>query len=804
MNKTSANAAIINDVLVLYELSLAIGTALEPQKNCEGFLNILQARKNIPQAAVWVRPELLSAGSGSELTLLYANPRRSFNAHDLQDVMHPFARVAGSQRPLLIEADSIEAGMIRGERSPAVGTFILYPLAQLGVLELYSTSTSLSARSVNQLKSVVDKFAASLTGSLSHARLQQAEALLKRSEQKYRTLVENLPQRFFIKDINSHYISCSKNYADDLGTTPEALVGRNDHDFFPAYIAEAFQRDDKRIMSRGTTEDIDEIIVFDGEERLIHTVKAPARDEKGQITGVLGMFWDVTEQKKAREQMARLVASVEHAQDAIIISDLDSRMLYVNPAFESMTGFSAAEAVGLYTKIMRSGRHPRSFYVEMLETVRQGNVWRGEMIIKCKDGSFRYVERNVAPVLDESGNIICQVNIQRDITEHKKMEEQLLQSQKMESLGTLVGGVAHEFNNALAGMTGRLFLLKSKTSALPSALYDIEMVEQLCFRSADMVRQMLAFARKSPLQKKDVDLTAFVKETFKLHRLSIPENIDLHTAFAAQSLPVHGDVTQIQQIVINLLNNARDAVSEKQHPEITLEISAFTPDAAFLEAHPEGGGRSYAHLTVSDNGCGISEKKLQHIFDPFYTTKEVGKGTGLGLSMVYGACAMHGGYVDVVSSQGTGTSMHVYLPLLETEIRKASAAFMRAVAGQGETVLLVDDEEMLRSKGKAVLEALGYVVLEAPDGLQAVEMFAAHQHDIRLVLMDVVMPHMGGVEAAEKMHRVRSDVPVIFCTGYDKSDVLADSGVREEMVLSKPYSVETISRMIRACLSDGV
>ncbi|WP_161957572.1 PAS domain S-box protein [Mariprofundus sp. EBB-1] len=804
MNRASTNAAIINDVLVLYELSLAIGTALEPQKNCEGFLNILQARKNIPQVSVWVRSELLAANADSALALLYANPRRSCTAPDIQDTKHPFARVVSNQRPLLIEVGSSEADILRGERTLTGGIFIIYPLPQLGVLELYSASTSLSPKAVNQLKSVIDKFAVSLAGSLSHARMLQAEALLKQSEQKYRTLVENLPQRFFIKDKDSQYISCSKNYADDLGTSPEALVGRNDYDFFPAHIAKGYQRDDKRIMSNGTTEDIDESIVFDGQERFIHTVKAPARDEHGHINGVLGMFLDVTEQKQAREQIARLVASVEHAQDAIIISDLDSRMLYVNPAFETITGFSAEEAVGQYTKILRSGRHPRSFYVEMLETVRQGNVWRGEIIIKCKDGSFRYVERNVAPVRDECGNIICQVNIQRDITEHKKMEEQLLQSQKMESLGTLVGGVAHEFNNALAGMTGRLFLLKSKTSALPSARNDIEMVEKLCFRSADMVRQMLAFARKSPLQKKDLDLTAFVKETFKLHRLSIPESINLQTSFSPQPLPVHGDSIQIQQIVINLLNNARDAVGGKKHPEIILKVSSFTPDTAFLEAHPEAGGKQYAHLMVSDNGCGISEKKLKHIFDPFYTTKEVGKGTGLGLSMVYGACAMHGGFVDVVSSQGIGSSMHVYLPLLMTEAKKPSLTSRQTEAGHGETILLVDDEKILRSTGKAVLEALGYVVLEAADGMQAVEIFAAHQHEIRLVLMDVVMPNMGGVESAEKMHRIRSDTPVIFCTGYDKSDVLANSGIQDEMVLSKPYSVETISRIMRACLSESV
>ncbi|GAV19940.1 blue-light-activated protein [Mariprofundus micogutta] len=805
MTKTQPNAAIINDVLVLYELSLAIGTALDPVANCRGFLSILQARKNISQASVWVESDQLPAANDAPLSLLYANPSRSGGSVHVSGSQHPFARVMESRRPLLVEAGSAEAELMMDGRTFVGGVFILYPLANLGLLELYSTSDAAShpPKSVNQLKSVIDKFANSLVGSLSHYRLQKAEALLKQSENKYRMLVENLPQRFFFKDTNSKYISGSKNYADDLGTSPEALVGKTDYDFFPAHIAEGYQRDDKRIMSSLVTEDIEESIVFDGEERFIHTVKAPALDEHNQVIGVLGMFWDITEEKQAGEQMARLVASVEYAQDAIIISDLDSRMQYVNPAFEKMTGYSAEEAVGQYTKILRSGRHPRSFYVDMLETVRQGNIWRGEMIIKCKDGSFRYVERNVAPVLDEQGDIICQVNIQRDITEHKQMEEQLLQSQKMESLGTLVGGVAHEFNNALAGMTGRLFLLRGKASELPSALHDIDMMEKLCFRSADMVKQMLAFARKSPLQMKDVDLTVFVKETFKLHRLSIPESIDVRTRFRASALPVHGDTTQIQQIVINLLNNARDAVGGEENPEITLELDTFNPDVAFLDVHPDSRGRRYAHLCISDNGCGINQKKLQHIFDPFYTTKEVGKGTGLGLAMVYGACAMHKGYVDVISRSGLGTSMHVYLPLLEERPGTSKATLTQVMGGQGEMILLVDDEEMLRSTGKAVLESLGYIVLEACDGVQAVEIFEAHQHEIRLVLMDVVMPHMGGVEAVKRMQHIRKDVPAIFCTGYDKSDVLADSGVGDEMILSKPYSVEEVSRKIRTCLADA-
>ena len=797
MNRASSRVAIINDVLLLYEFSLAIGTSLDLRENCAGFLDKLQSRKNFSRVIVWL------ADSSGNLTHIYANPRVN-RTNIAAGVHHPLLLAAASDVPLVIHSDEQGYEQLY-DRSHVNGCVVLYPLKNIGVLELFTPvcGNQWSERFLNQLSNVLDKFAVSLNGSLSHQRLQMAEKNLKDSENCYRALVENLPQRFFLKDLDSRYISCSQNYANDLGLTQAEIEGHFDVDFFPSEIAGGFKRDDQRIIATGITEEIDETIIIDGEELQIHTVKAPARDADGKVFGVLSMFRDATEEKQAREQVIRLVASVEHAQDAIIISDLDSRMQYVNPAFEKMTGYSAEEAVGRYAKILRSGKHPRSFYVDMLEAIQQGRVWRGEMIIKCKNGSFRHVERNIAPVRDDKGNIICQVTIQRDITEHKEMEEQFQHAQKMESLGVLVGGVAHEFNNALAAMTGRLFLLKRKIFDIPSALNDAELIETQCFRSADMVAQMLAFARKSPLQKSDFDLTAFVKETLKLHRLTIPESIHLHTCFCSHVLPVHGDMTLVQQIIVNLLNNARDALQEERSPEITIELNLFEPDDAFLAKHPDADGKQFARLSVYDNGCGISQEELVHIFDPFYTTKEIGKGTGLGLAMVYGACAMHDGYIDVVSVPGS-TSLHVCLPVMMATLQPVPEVGTRAVRGQGELILLVDDEDELRGTAREVLEELGYLVLEATDGAQAVDLFIAHQSKIQLIIMDVVMPHMGGMEAAEKIQQIRSEVPVIYCTGYDKSDVLADCGISDEMVITKPYNIKTFSNRIRNSLHHHI
>ncbi|TLS66519.1 PAS domain S-box protein [Mariprofundus erugo] len=793
MPESSAQSAIINDVLLLYELSLAIGSSLDARKNCEGFLNILQARKNITQVAVWILTDADHADGSPQLSLLYANPRRSTPVAG-RERTPPLLRTMHERRPVTISSPEMDDERLAGD-----GLFVLFPLAEFGVLELYfpSRHATIPPRTVNQLKNVIDKFAASLAGSLAHERLQHTEALLRQSENRYRMLIENLPQRFFIKDTSSNFVAISHNLASDLGIQPDEVSGKNDFDFFPAELAKKFQMDDQRVMQQGKPEEIEERVIVRGEERIIQTIKAPALDRDGNIAGVLGMFWDISEQKKDREQIARLVASVEHAQDAIIISDQEARIQYVNPAFEQMTGYAASDAVGQFTRILRSNKHPEAFYKHMLDTVQQGNIWRGEMIIQCRDGSLRHVERNIAPVFDDAGEVICHVTIQRDITEHKQMEEKFLHAQKMESLGILVGGVAHEFNNALAGITGRLYLLKRKLTASATALNDVEIAEELCFRSADMVKKMLAFARKSPLQMHDFDLGSFIRETFRLHRLSIPESITVHTMFEADTMVIHGDTSQVQQIIINLLNNARDAVEGVDNPEITLSLAHFVPDATFIQAHPDTADRHFARISVDDNGHGIHPSDLPHIFDPFYTTKEVGKGTGLGLAMVYGACGMHEGYVDVTSQPGKGTRMEICLPLIDTPDHTLESAPLPATArGHGELILLVDDEEMLRETLKEVLLSLGYRVLEASDGEQAMQLFSSHHHELALVLMDVVMPRMGGVEAGRLMQAMQPDVPVIFCTGYDKHDVMADENIADDMTVSKPYNIELISQQI--------
>jgi signal transduction histidine kinase/ActR/RegA family two-component response regulator len=379
------------------------------------------------------------------------------------------------------------------------------------------------------------------------------------------------------------------------------------------------------------------------------------------------------------------------------------------------------------------------------------------------------------------------------------MEHQFRQSQKMEATGTLVGGIAHNFNNMLAGMTGNLYLAKKKSSNNPDVVEKLEKAEKVSFEAANMIKQLLTFARKGMVEIKPFGLTSFIKEILKLCESSIPDNIKFNQQLCREELVVAGDATQLQQVLLNLINNARDAVSGVSQPEISLTINEFEADDNFMITHPNIGGNLFAHLIIKDNGTGINDKDREHIFEPFYTTKEVGLGTGLGLPMVYGAIQSHGGVIEVDSRLGEGTAFHIYLPLLEEKnIDVTSDQVSKVVSGNGELILLVDDNAEVRSTVKDVLENLGYRVLEASNGLKAVDMFINGQQDISLIIMDVVMPILGGVQATERIRAISPEAKVIFATGYDKDETLkSEMPADESIVLSKPYDISVFSRAIR-------
>jgi len=538
----------------------------------------------------------------------------------------------------------------------------------------------------------------------------------------------------------------------------------------------------------------------------IHAASIPLM----QLLMAYGIAFREEEARRAMQESNRKLSSaMQYAGESIIITDRAGIIEYVNPAFTRVTGFSAEEAMGQTPRILKSGNQDDAFYEAMWNTITAGKVWRGKVIDRRKDGSFYPAMLTIAPVFDESGEISHYthfIGIQSDLSELEDMEKRFHQAQKMEAIGTLVGGIAHDFNNILAGITANLYLAKMHVQAQPGVVQRLTNVEKLSHRAVDMIQQLLTFARKGMVSMKAMPLTPFIKETLKFLRCSVPENIALHEAVCTESLPVKGDHTQLHQVLMNLINNARDALEDVQDgPIITVSLEPFYPDDAFCEHHPYFKAQHYAHLSVADNGVGIPAAQIEHLFEPFFTTKEQGKGTGLGLAMVFGAVKTHHGFVEVDSIPGNGSSFHIYLPLLEQAAQSDDEQTVQIAEGRGELILLADDEQFVRETMAEVLESMDYKVLQAKDGLEAMQTFEAHQQKIALALLDVVMPHGGGMPLAKRIRGIKPDVPVLFLTGYDKQHVLSGGDAMPNCeVLTKPVNFDALSHSIRQLLDEPV
>jgi len=631
---------------------------------------------------------------------------------------------------------------------------------------------------------------------------QRQKQALQESEGRFRELFENNKSVELIIDPSAGSIVAANKAAESFyGYTHDQLLALSISDINTLEAGQV-EAEMQLAQSEGRDHFFFKHRLASGEVKDVEIHSGPIHWNGRRL--LYSTIHDVTARIKAEEELRKLSQAIQQAGEAIVITDKQGEIEYVNPAFTKITGYATAEVIGKNPRVLKSCMQNTAFYDELWETVLSGKVWKGPLVERRKDGSMYPALMSIAPIVDEENNITHFVGIQQDMTEHQELENKFRQAQKMEAIGTLVGGIAHDFNNMLGGMTGNLYLAKKKMTDFPDVVKRLEVVESLSYRASDMIKQLLMFARKGVLEMRPFGLTSFIKEVSKLNEVSIPENITFTRQFCQNELVVNGDATQLHQAIINLLNNARDAVASVCEPQISLAIDEFEADDIFIYLHPSIRGRRFARLTVRDNGCGISEAEQEHIFEPFYTSKEIGVGSGLGLAMVYGAVDSHGGLLDVESKPGEGSSFHIYLPLLE---EKAAVVVPKdndaIVSGRGEMILVVDDNAGIRNSTREVLESIGYKVMVASDGMDAVEKFTANRDDVSLVLMDVVMPRMGGVMAAGRMSALAPALRIVFTTGYDKDQALKNEMPSQDyMILSKPCHIEMLSRVIRAQLDQ--
>ncbi len=505
--------------------------------------------------------------------------------------------------------------------------------------------------------------------------------------------------------------------------------------------------------------------------------------------GLVCVVRDISEAKRAEEVRARLATAVEQAAEVILITDTAGTIQYVNPAFERVTGYSAAEAVGANPRILKSGAQAATFYAAMWRTLTSGQVWRGHLVNRRKDGALYEEEATISPIRDAAGAIVNFVAVKRDVTAEVQLARQLRESQKLQAIGQLAGGVAHDFNNLLQAVVGTVEVLRSQggdPQVLAKAVTELEADVR---RGAALARQLLLFAHRGVVKTERLDLNDVVRSADRLLRRLLREDIRFRIEPAPEPLPVDADRGQLEQVLVNLAVNAVDAMPAGG--ALTIRTS-----------HPAGGD---AVIEVQDTGVGIPEAVRARIFEPFFTTKGSEKGIGLGLSVVHGIVTGHGGTIEVVSRPGEGATFRVALPYRDSGVGRRPAPTSSAPAppaARGQRVLLVEDERGAREGLQQVLTALGYEAVAAASGEEAVALPADPPFDA--LLTDLMLPGLHGVEVAAALRARWPRIQVIVMSGYAEDEALR-RGVFEGQLrfLQKPFDMVTLARELGSALDDG-
>jgi PAS domain S-box-containing protein len=641
--------------------------------------------------------------------------------------------------------------------------------------------------------------------------LYRAEAALRESESRYRQLFESNPQPMWVYDLETlAFLAVNDAAVRHYGYVREEFLRMNIADIRPAEDVDRLRENVAAV-----TEGMDEAGLWrhrkkDGSlievEITSHTLEFAGR--KAEVV----LAHDVTEQRRAaaalRESELRFRTLADSGQALIWTSTPDKLCDYFNRVWLEFTGRTIEQELG---NGWAEGVHPDDFagclatYVRAFDRREQFTM---TYRLRRHDGVYRWIVDTGSPRYDSRGDFLGYIGHCLDITERKEAEEkqeelqaQLLQAQKMEAVGRLAGGVAHDFNNMLQAIQGYTELSRAMVETGSPLAENLEEIAKAARRSADLTRQLLAFARRQPANPKVLDLNETVGGMLRMLRRLLGEDIDLAWMPALDLWPVKIDPSQLDQVLANLLVNARDAIATVGKVTIGTENAVF--DAAYCHEHPDFAPGEYVMLAVSDDGCGMDRETLARLFEPFFTTKEPGKGTGLGLATVYGIVRQNEGFINVYSEPGQGTTFKIYLPRCAAEeVALAASVETAEPPGGTETVLLVEDEAMILDLGRSMLARLGYTVLAASTVAEAVRLAGEHGDRISLLITDVVMPEMNGRELAARLMAADPALRCLFMSGYT-ADVIAHRGMLENGVrfLQKPFSLNELAVKVREALA---
>ncbi len=629
-------------------------------------------------------------------------------------------------------------------------------------------------------------------------RRKQVENDLLESEKKLHTLLNATTDIAFLAKSDGTCLACNNAFVESLGTEKEKCIGKNIYTFLPGKISKS-----RKVVLESIIASKKPFQWKDGHSgKYFHNSVYPILDKMGNVHQVACFAKNITDQRQAEEGQKRLACAIDQTSEVVIITDPEGIIQYVNPAFVELTGYSPEEAVGQNPAILQSGRLDRAFYKRMWTTLLRGEVWSGHMINKKKDGSLFEEEATISPVKDNQGQIINFVAVKRDVSREVSLEKQLRQSMKMEAIGTLAGGIAHDFNNILSAILGYSEIAKSQLPAADPIGKDLDQVIKAGERATELVKQILAFSRQGEEDFKPLKVQLILKEVLKLLRASLPTTIQLKESIVSNSGSILADPTQIHQVLMNLCTNAKHAIGE-EIGTLSISLSEIrVTEEKIIDDCPQIRPGLYLYLEISDTGCGMDELTRLKIFDPFFTTKEKGKGTGLGLAVVHGIIKQHKGEITVTSEPGRGTLFHVYLPVIDEEIPSKHARYEETPRGNKERILLVDDDTAIAEMMRRTLENLGYFVTISTSSTEALNAYQKNPRDFNLVITDMTMPEMTGIDLTRKLLILRPDLPVILCTGF--SETINETSAKSFGIceyIRKPVSKLTLAKAIRSALA---
>ena len=632
--------------------------------------------------------------------------------------------------------------------------------------------------------------------------LLEAQQTLAMEHNLLRTVIDIIPDHVFVRDRAARHLINNRAQLDLLrAKTLEETIGKTDFDFYPPELARHFSDDNERVMASGQMlANIEEMIPGPhGEPSWWSTTKVPLRDRDGNVIGMVGIGRNITERRQAVQKITEQAAMLDQANEAIFMLSLDNRITYMNTAAELLVGWKADEAMGKRShELYRVEEDQQQLIHATSETLAKG-TWHGELRLHNMLGQEFYLDTRRTLIRDENGAPKAQLSISADITDKKKRDALALRNQRLESIGTLAGGIAHDLNNVLAPILMSIALLKLKVSD-DGGRKLLATLEQNAERGAQLVRQVLAFGRGAEGERMLVQPTHIAREIQQIVRDTFPKTLKFELRTERSPWTLTGDPTQLHQVLLNLCVNARDAMPNGG--TITLRIENTVLDETYSSMNPEAKPGPYVAISVADTGTGIPSSIRDRIFEPFFTTKDIGKGTGLGLSTSLGIVQNHGGFITVSSDMGKGSTFKIYLPanVVFAAAEPPVARQRELPRGNGELILIVDDEEPILSVAKSTLERFGYRVEVATNGAAAVSIYAQNRESVAVVVTDMAMPIMDGPALAVALKTINPAVKIIGSSGLEETGVSAAAKVGVRDFIPKPYSAEVILRAIARVL----